>query len=89
MSKLKKWVFIILFSILFGAISTFILRYVFGLPSIVSSLFVGIGCVAFVAWINGDLNLKQNEGVLKEFEEHEERMKISKLYDESQKKKSE
>jgi hypothetical protein len=80
-------VFIILFSFLFGAVATFVIRYLLGLPSIVSTVVTVLGCGAFLAWINGDL--KQHEGVLKEFEEHEERMRISKLYDESLKKKSE
>jgi hypothetical protein len=87
MSGVKKWVFIILFSALWGVLSVFVCRFVFGLPSSVSGVVAGLGGALFLVWINGDL--KKGEGALKEFEEHEERMRISRLYDESLKKKSE
>jgi hypothetical protein len=86
MSKRRKWGLIILFGSLWGAFSTVVLRDVFGFPWILSSLTVVIGCGIFFAWINGDLD--RNEGALNEFKEHEERIKIGKIYDESAKKDS-
>ena len=87
MEKVKKWILIATFCLLWGALSVFVVRYLFGLPSIVSTLVTVLGVAMFSVWVNGDLN--KGESALKEFEEHEERMRISKLYDESLKNKSE
>lgn len=77
---------------MFGATSEIVFRYMLGLPGIVSTLVVILGCGLFFAWINGDI--KRGQANVKAYEkkeesgESEERVRISKLYDESLKRKS-
>ena len=82
----KKLFLIILFSFFWGGVTHVVLRNMLGLPYIFSLLVGTIGVGVFFAWITGELS--KGKSALKEFEEHEERIKISKMYDESVKKNS-
>lgn len=79
-TKMKKWMLKALAFVTWTLLVTYVGRFVIGLPSIVTTLIIVLGNAYIIfVWMNPS----EHEGILKEFEEHEENMRISKKYDDN------
>ena len=79
-TKMRTWMLKALAIVTWTLLVTYVGRFVIGLPSLVNTVILVMGGTYIIfVWMNPS----EHEGILKEFEEHEENMRISKKYDDN------